>query len=131
MTSAQQLASARVSAPSSLELKKPLRRCAVVSFARLCASQQRQVEKQQQQRSRAVEDCNISERQEGGHCASGWRSKQAAAVATVGRVTLECVCGRAGLDALMEMKAMFGDARPNCIILDEIDGTAGAEGQVR
>ncbi len=28
----------------------------------------------------------------------------------------------------MEMRSMMGEKRPNCIILDEIDGTTGSEG---
>lgn len=33
------------------------------------------------------------------------------------------------LDALASMRASFTDGRPNCIIMDEIDGCLGAEGQ--
>ena len=33
------------------------------------------------------------------------------------------------LDALASMRASFTDGRPNCIIMDEIDGCQGAEGQ--
>jgi len=32
------------------------------------------------------------------------------------------------LDALVSMRASFADGRPNCIIMDEIDGCLGAEG---
>jgi chromosome transmission fidelity protein 18 len=32
------------------------------------------------------------------------------------------------LEAMMEMRSMMGEKRPNCIILDEIDGTTGSEG---
>jgi len=33
------------------------------------------------------------------------------------------------LDALVSMRGSFTDGRPNCIIMDEIDGCLGSEGQ--
>ena len=35
-----------------------------------------------------------------------------------------------GLEALAEMRGSFTGGRPNCIILDEVDGISGNEGQV-
>jgi len=42
----------------------------------------------------------------------------------------DTLCSR--VKSATEMKSVFGDSRPNCIIIDEIDGAmGGAQGRVR